>query len=72
MATAIYIFILSWNEFLFAFMFTTGDSVRTLPVALQMFLGTEYKTFWGELCAAGVVTTLPAAILFVFVQRYLM
>ena len=70
-AASLLAFIISWNNFLFAFMFTTGDDVRTLPVALQMFVGGEYRVFYGEMSASAVLTTLPVAGLFLFFQRYL-
>src|SRR5262249_57283280 len=37
-AAALFVFIASWNNFLFAFMYTSGEDVRTLPVLLRMFV----------------------------------
>lgn len=69
-ATSVFCFILSWNEFLFATVLTTSAEVRTLPAALGMMIGQGY-TQWGGLNAAGVLTTLPVIIVFIFFQRYL-
>jgi multiple sugar transport system permease protein len=70
LATGVFCFILSWNEFLYATVFTTSNSVRTLPAALGQMVGQGY-TQWGGLNAAGVMTTLPVVICFVLFQRYL-
>lgn len=68
-ATGIYIFITAWNEFVFAVMLT-NESCRTLPVALQSFVG-EFDVQWGLLSAGGIVTTLPIMLVFMVVQKKL-
>lgn len=70
-AAALFVFIQSWNNFLFAFMFTSSENVRTLPVLLRGFVGGEAGIFWGQVMAAAVMTTLPVAIVFLMFQRYL-
>jgi multiple sugar transport system permease protein len=65
--TAIYVFITSWNEYLFAMMLS-GQTVRPVTVALQLFIG-EFTVQWGLLTAGGALIALPVAILFLFVQR---
>lgn len=70
-AAALFVFIASWNNFLFAFMFTASEDVRTLPVLLRGFVGGEAGIFWGQVMAAAVMTTLPVAIVFLVFQRYL-
>jgi ABC-type glycerol-3-phosphate transport system permease component len=69
LASAVFCFILSWNEFLYATVFTSSDSVRTLPAALGQMVGQGY-TQWGGLNAAGVMTTLPVVIGFLAFQRH--
>jgi len=70
-AAALFVFIASWNNFLFAFMFTSGDDVRTLPVLLRMFVMGESGVYWGKVMAGAVMTTLPVAGAFLFFQQYL-
>lgn len=65
------IFIASWNNFLFAFMFTSGDKVRTLPVLLRLFKGGESGVEWGTTMAGAVVASIPVATVFLFFQKYL-
>jgi len=68
-ATGIYIFVTSWNEYLYASVLA-GQDVRVLTVAIQTLIG-EYEIAWGLLTAAGVIGALPVTILFMFVQRRL-
>jgi multiple sugar transport system permease protein len=68
-AVGIYLFITSWNEYLFALMLA-GRNVRTVTVALQLFIG-ENQIQWGLLMAGGTLVALPATILFLFAQRQL-
>ncbi|MBI1777614.1 MAG: carbohydrate ABC transporter permease [Proteobacteria bacterium] len=67
--TGIYIFVTSWNEYLYAMMLS-GRSVRTVTVALQTFIG-EFQIQWGLLTAGGTLVALPVTILFLLVQRRL-
>jgi len=68
-AVALYLFIASWNEYLFALMLA-GRNVRTVTVALQMFIG-ENTINWGLLTAGGTLVALPAVLLFLFAQKRL-
>jgi len=68
-AVGAYMFIASWNEYLFALMLA-GQRVRTVTVALQMFIG-ENQIEWGLLMAGGTLVALPVTILFLFVQKKL-
>jgi multiple sugar transport system permease protein len=68
-AVGLYLFIASWNEYLFALMLA-GRRVRTVTVALQMFIG-ENQVQWGLLMAGGTLVALPAVALFLAVQRRL-
>ena len=68
-AVGAYMFIASWNEYLFALMLA-GRNVRTVTVALQLFIG-ENQIQWGLLMAGGTLVALPATILFLFAQRQL-
>lgn len=69
-ATAIYAFINAWNELMFAVMFTSTKEMRTLPVGLSSHIS-EYGIEWGMMCAAGIMTSIPVIILFMFLQKFL-
>lgn len=68
-ATGIYIFITSWNEYLYA-LTLGGRNVRPITVAIQTLIG-EYQIEWGLLTAGGIVGALPTTILFLIVQKRL-
>ena len=68
-ATAIYCFIMSWQEFFFALSFMFDDEMKPLTVGILGFMG-QYKVSWNELMAGSFVSVLPTAIAFFFVQRH--
>ncbi len=70
MAAGLFAFIATWNNFLFAFLFTTTDATKTLPVIMRLFALGE-PAVWGVSAAGAVLTTLPVALLFLLFQRML-
>jgi multiple sugar transport system permease protein len=68
-ATGIYLFITSWNEYLYASTLA-GGQMKTITVAIQALIG-EYQIEWGLLTAGGFIGSLPATILFLIIQRRL-
>jgi len=68
-ATAIFCVINSWNELLYGLIFTNRNTA-TLPVAVPGLL-TPIGTFWGQIAAVGVVTTLPMLVFALLVQRHI-
>jgi len=66
----LYIFIGSWNSFLWPFIMTSSPSVQPIEVGLSTFFGTN-GTDWPGLSAAVVFTTLPIMIVFMLSQRRL-
>ena len=69
-AGGLFAFIATWNNFLFAFLFTTTDATKTLPVIMRLFALGE-PAVWGISAAGAVLTTLPVALLFLLFQRML-
>ncbi len=69
-ATAIFAFVSSWSELLFAITFTTQTEMRTLSAGLLFMVG-QYEIQWGQLSAGVMISTIPVAVLFVFLQRHL-
>jgi multiple sugar transport system permease protein len=68
--TAIFAFINSWNEYLYASIFISSDAKKTLPVAIQSVASGELM-HWGGLVAAGTFVTIPTVIFFFVIQRYM-
>jgi len=69
-ATAVFIGIAAWNEYLFALMLTTGQGSRTWPVGIQLMVG-EFQLAWGQFSAGGILSIIPIIIFFAIVQRSL-
>jgi multiple sugar transport system permease protein len=69
-ATAIFAFVTSWSELLFAITFTSQTEMRTLSAGLLYMVG-QYEIQWGQLSAGVMISTVPVAILFTFLQRHL-
>ncbi|MFF2446365.1 carbohydrate ABC transporter permease [Neobacillus sp. NPDC058068] len=63
-------FTLSWNEFLFALIFTSSDSARTVPVAISQFQGI-HSLNWGQMTAAAITATIPIVLISVALQKYI-
>jgi multiple sugar transport system permease protein len=67
--TAIFTFIYSWNEFLYASMLTSVNA-KTLPVVIAGYMSDKFLR-WGEMSALGSLMILPVMIFAAFTQRYL-
>jgi multiple sugar transport system permease protein len=68
--TAILVFILCWNDFLFAISLTSTEASRTVPAALSFFTGSsQFEDPTGTISAAAVVITIPIILFVLFFQR---
>jgi multiple sugar transport system permease protein len=70
LAVMLFSFTNAWNEFLFAFVFITKDSLKTLPVGLQnLVFGDIYP--WGQLMGASLLMAIPVVIIYIYAQKYM-
>lgn len=69
-ATAIYAFIVGWNEYIFALVLTSDDKMKTVPIGIGELIG-QYRIAWNDMMAISLVVSIPLTILFLFLQRYL-
>ena len=69
-ASAIFAFTLSWNEFLYALVFIQDETKLTVPVGLNLLIYGDVFS-WGQLMAASVITTLPVVALYMFIHRWM-
>ncbi|MDQ3696008.1 MAG: ABC transporter permease subunit [Chloroflexota bacterium] len=70
MAVGLFAITAAWDEFLFAFVFISSESLRTLPVGLaQLITGDIFP--WGQMFAASIMTTIPVVIIYMLAQRYM-
>ncbi|MCQ6272750.1 carbohydrate ABC transporter permease [Pseudarthrobacter sp. R1] len=69
LSTAIFSFVVAWNDYLVAVIFLRSFGNYTLPVGLQTFFQ-QNSTEWGLVMAVAVVMMAPPVLLFVFLNRY--
>lgn len=65
---AIFTFLASWNELMFALTFISKTQFRTLTVGIQQMVG-QYTTKWGPVGAGLVVATLPTILIYIFMSN---
>ncbi|MBF9050739.1 ABC transporter permease subunit [Roseobacter sp. HKCCD9010] len=70
-STALFTFILSWNEYLYALVLVNSDSARPLTTGVMTMLISAFNIEWSLLMAASVMMSLPLIIVFAFLQSYL-
>ena len=69
LSTAIFSFLLAWNDYLVALVFLRSSEKFVLPVGVQSFFQ-QNSTNWGLVMAVAVVMMLPPVILFATLNRY--
>ncbi len=69
LSTAIYAFLLAWNDYLVALVFLRSDDRFTLPIGLQTFFQ-QNQTDWGPVMACAVIMLAPPVIIFAFLNRF--
>jgi multiple sugar transport system permease protein len=70
-STALFTFILAWNEYLYALVLASSDEVRPLTTGVMNMLITSFNIEWSLLMAASVMMSVPLLIIFAFLQSYL-
>jgi len=69
LSTAIFAFLLAWNDYLVAIVFLRSDLTFTLPIGVQSFFQ-QNATDWGSVMALAVVMMLPPVIVFAALNKY--
>ena len=67
---AMFAFIVSWTEYLFAMTLLLSNDLHTLPVGLTGIVFGQYRVNWGFAAAGAVGSALPVFILFLIVGRW--
>ncbi|HEV7247476.1 MAG TPA: carbohydrate ABC transporter permease [Shinella sp.] len=70
-STALFTFILAWNEYLYALVLVNSDQSRPLTTGVMNMLITSFNIDWSLLMAASVMMSIPLIIIFAFLQSYL-
>jgi multiple sugar transport system permease protein len=67
--TALFTFVFTWNEYLFA-LFLTSERATTVPVGISQLI-LAYQVLWGEVAAAGTIAVLPLLPVVFYMQRHI-
>jgi multiple sugar transport system permease protein len=70
LSTMLFAFLIAWDEFLYALIFTSTNASKTIPVAIAEFTG-RYTTDFGLQAAGGILAALPPVLIAVIFQRYI-
>jgi multiple sugar transport system permease protein len=70
LSVTLFAFTNAWNEFLFAFVFITSESLKTLPIGLQLLVFGDILP-WGLLMSASLIMAIPVMIVYIYAQRFL-
>jgi multiple sugar transport system permease protein len=69
-STAMFVFLVAWDEFFYALIFTSTLAAKTVPVAIAEFVG-RYAVNINGMMAGGILAALPPVILAFIFQRYI-
>jgi len=69
LSTAIFAFLLAWNDYLVAVVFLRSDQNYTLPIGLQTFFQ-QNQTDWGPVMSVAVIMMIPPIVVFAVLNRY--
>jgi multiple sugar transport system permease protein len=69
-ATGILAFLMAWDEFFMALIFTSNLQAKTISVAIAEFNG-KFSIDYGMICAGGVLASLPPVIIALVFQKYI-
>lgn len=67
---ALFAFLFSWSDFLFALTLTTTEEIRPVTLGIYQYLGTQVAN-WNAVMATAVLSSLPAIVLLVIAQKYI-
>jgi len=70
-STALFTFILAWNEYLFALVLVNSDETRPLTTGVMTMLVSGFNIEWSLLMAASVMMSVPLIVILAFLQSYL-
>ena len=66
---ATFVFLGSWNDFMWPLIVTNSDTMKTLPIGLALFQGI-YSTDWTLLMAGATIVLIPVLIVYIFNQKF--
>ncbi|WP_148410114.1 carbohydrate ABC transporter permease [Murimonas intestini] len=68
---AMFAFILSWQEYMYALTFARTEEMRTITVGIALMQGQHGSVNWGQIMAGSVLACIPGLLLFTYLEKYL-
>ena len=68
---ALFTFLFTWSDFLFALTLTTTERVRPITLGIYNYIGVERAATGAPVMATAVLASLPAVVLLIVAQRYI-
>ena len=68
---AMFAFVLSWQEYLYALTFARTENMRTLTVGISLMQGQHGSVNWGEIMAGSLIAFIPGLVLFTYLEKFL-
>lgn len=66
----VYVFLMTWNDFILALNFTSSNEVRNVQVGITLFATTRFTQDWGLINAGATLSIIPSILVFLFLQKY--
>lgn len=70
LAAGIYVFIFSWNDFIFGLTLTSKEQMRTLGPGIALTFIGEHAYAWIDMMASSILVSLPTVVVFLLLQRF--
>ena len=70
LAAGIYVFIFSWNDFIFGLTLTSQENMRTLGPGIALTFIGEHAYAWVDMMASSILVSLPTIIVFLLLQKF--
>ncbi len=68
---SVFVFVYTWNEFLWPLLIAQSPAMYTLPVGLATLAGGDLQVRFGPIMAASVIASLPVFVVYLFLQQNL-
>ncbi|MDK2951054.1 MAG: multiple sugar transport system permease protein [Kosmotogales bacterium] len=66
----VYVFLMTWNDFILSLIFTSSSEVRNIQVGIMNFATSRFTQDWGLINAGAIFSIIPSILVFLLLQKY--
>jgi ABC-type glycerol-3-phosphate transport system permease component len=66
----VYVFLMTWNDFILSLIFTSSSEVRNVQVGIMNFATSRFTQDWGLINAGATFSIIPSILVFLLLQKY--